>query len=45
MNTNDLFAIIGEKEVQLMVLRAEYKKLQDHHEKEHTHQAVEEKGE
>ena len=31
MNTNDLFAIIGEKEVQLILLRAEYKKLIEHH--------------
>ena len=45
MSINDLLAIIGDKEVQLIALRAEYKKLQDHHDKEHTHQAVEEKGE
>jgi len=40
MNTNDLFAIIREKEVQLMILRAEYKKLAEHHDA-HDHRAPE----
>jgi len=41
MTANDLLAIIGDKEVQLVVLRAEYKKLQEHHRAEHTHKEVE----
>jgi hypothetical protein len=45
MNINDLLMIIGDKEVQLLLLRAEYKKLVEHH-GTHEHHALEEsKGE